>query len=98
MAILTAAERIGTTLAGKYRLDRILGAGGMGTVFAGVHAWTGREVAVKMLNADYATDATVVQRFLQEARRRQSCTTRTSSTCSTWGRTKRAASTSSSSS
>ena len=68
MPILTAEERIGTTLAGKYRLDRILGAGGMGTVYAGVHAWTSREVAVKMLNPEYATDKVVVQRFLQEAR------------------------------
>lgn len=68
MPILTAAERIGTTLAGKYRLDRILGAGGVGTVFGGVHAWTGRQVAVKMLNPDYAADAVVAQRFLLEAR------------------------------
>ncbi len=68
MPTLNAEDRLGTTLAGKYRIDRILGAGGMGTVFAGLHAWTGREVAVKMLNADFATDPAVVQRFLQEAR------------------------------
>lgn len=68
MPILTAAERIGTTLAGKYRLDRILGQGGMGTVFAGVHEWTSRQVAVKMLNADLAADEVTAQRFLQEAR------------------------------
>ncbi len=68
MPILTSAERIGTTLAGKYRLDRILGQGGMGTVFAGVHEWTSRQVAVKMLNADLAADDVTAQRFLQEAR------------------------------
>ena len=68
MAAINASERLGTTVAGKYRIERVLGAGGMGTVFGGVHAWTGRQVAVKMLNPDYAADASVVQRFLQEAR------------------------------
>ena len=46
MPVLTIAERIGTTLAGKYRLDRLVGRGGFGGVYAGVHAHTGREVAV----------------------------------------------------
>ena len=68
MPILTEAERVGTTIAGKYRLDRIIGRGGVGTVFAGVHAWTGREVAVKMLHPQYAEDRSVVDRFLVEAR------------------------------
>jgi serine/threonine-protein kinase len=66
--ILTPEERVGTTLAGKYRLDRILATGGMATVFAGVHAWTERAVAVKILNYEHARDPEVVRRFLQEAR------------------------------
>ncbi|MFN9808149.1 MAG: protein kinase domain-containing protein [Deltaproteobacteria bacterium] len=68
MPVLTESERVGTTVGGKYRLDRIIGRGGVGTVFAGVHAWTGREVAVKMLHVQYAEDRAVVDRFLVEAR------------------------------
>ena len=68
MPILTPEERVGTTLAGKYRLDRIVATGGMATVFAGTHAWTEREVAVKILNYEHARDPEVVRRFLQEAR------------------------------
>lgn len=66
--VLTEAERVGTTVGGKYRLDRIIGRGGVGTVFAGVHTWTGRDVAVKMLHVQYAEERAVVDRFLTEAR------------------------------
>ncbi len=68
MPILTPEERIGSTIGGKYRIDRILAAGGMGTVFAGVHEWTHRPVAVKVLNYEHARDPEIVRRFLQEAR------------------------------
>ncbi len=68
MPILTPEERIGTELAEKYRIDSILGVGGMATVFAGTHLWTGREVAIKLLHYDYAADEGVVDRFLREAR------------------------------
>jgi len=66
--ILTPEERVGTVLAAKYRLDRIIATGGMATVFAGLHAWTERAVAVKILNYEHARDPEVVRRFLQEAR------------------------------
>ncbi len=68
MPILTPEERVGTTLSGKYRLDRILATGGMATVFTGTHAWTERTVAVKILNYEHARDPEVVRRFFQEAR------------------------------
>ncbi|MBI5517065.1 MAG: serine/threonine protein kinase [Deltaproteobacteria bacterium] len=68
MPILTDEERLGTTLAERYRLERLLGRGGMGTVFAGTHVWTRRPVAVKILHHDYARDPGVVRRFLAEAR------------------------------
>jgi serine/threonine protein kinase len=68
MPILTPEERVGSTMAGKYRLDSILATGGMATVFGGVHAWTEREVAVKILNYEHARDPEIVRRFLQEAR------------------------------
>ncbi|AKF07818.1 serine/threonine-protein kinase [Sandaracinus amylolyticus] len=68
MPILTERERLGTRLAGKYDLSAILGRGGMGTVYAGVHAWTGRQVAVKLLRPALAEDPNIVRRFLREAR------------------------------
>ncbi len=68
MPLLTAAERVGTRLADKYRLDHILGRGGFGTVYAGVHTWTDREIAVKVLNPEFVERHEVVQRFLQEAK------------------------------
>ena len=68
MPLLTDQERLGTTLAEKYRLDRIVGRGGMGVVFAATHLWTGRPVAVKLLLPGFADDAGLVKRFLREAR------------------------------
>ncbi|MEZ4335767.1 MAG: protein kinase [Sandaracinaceae bacterium] len=67
MPILTSNERLGTEIAGKYRLDRILGRGGMGVVFAGVHRWTDRRVAVKLLNPEHVQNRDTVRRFLRAA-------------------------------
>jgi serine/threonine-protein kinase len=66
--ILTPAERIGTVLAGRYRIEAILGAGGMGVVFAGKHELTGRPVAIKLLQPGLVTDPEVLARFFQEAK------------------------------
>jgi serine/threonine-protein kinase len=66
--ILTPQERIGTTLDGKYRIEKILGIGGMGAVYAGTHTITGRRVAVKILHPEHATSADVMERFFREAR------------------------------
>ncbi|HJL17949.1 MAG TPA: protein kinase [Sandaracinaceae bacterium LLY-WYZ-13_1] len=68
MPILTDEERVGTILADRYALSRILGSGGMGTVFEGTHRWTGRRVAVKLLKATLASEPLVRERFLREAR------------------------------
>ncbi len=68
MPILTPEERVGKLIAERYRLDSILGVGGMGVVFAGTHTWTGRRVAVKILAPEYVRNERIVQRFLQEAR------------------------------
>jgi serine/threonine-protein kinase len=66
--ILTHEERVGTLLAEKYRLEAILGRGGMATVFGGRHEWTGRRVAVKVLNHEFSSDPVMAERFLREAR------------------------------
>ncbi len=67
MPILTAQERVGTVLDGKYRLDRVLGEGGMGVVYDGVHLRLDRRVAVKFLHAQFSQSTEVVERFLREA-------------------------------
>ena len=54
-------------LAGRYRLDRVLGRGGMGTVYAAHDEVLGRDVAVKVLDLT-AADATSMARFTREAR------------------------------
>src|SRR5688500_14951410 len=57
-------------LAGKYRVERELGQGGMGVVFAATHAMTGRRVAIKWMlaAADTRTTHERSERFLREAR------------------------------
>jgi len=58
----------GTMLEGKYRVERLLGAGGMGSVWIAEHTTLHRPVAVKVLDSSATTrDATAVQRFLREA-------------------------------
>lgn len=59
---------IGSRIDGRYTLHRVLGQGGMGVVYEGVHDELGRAVAIKVLNAAWATDRTAVERFLREAR------------------------------
>lgn len=61
-------SRIGTTLAGKYRLARLLGAGGMGAVYEAQNEWTHRRVAVKLMLGATARDRDLAARFLREAR------------------------------
>src|SRR5262245_23563984 len=52
---------------GKYVVTEKLGEGGMGVVFAGVHEQLGRQVAIKLLRAEFVKDESVLQRFQQEA-------------------------------
>jgi serine/threonine-protein kinase len=63
---LPPAARPGTVLGGKYRVDGVLGVGGMGIVLAATHVDLGKSVAVKMLLA--RATGTVVDRFRREAR------------------------------
>ncbi len=58
----------GDLLAGKYRVERVLGQGGMGIVYAAQHELLAQRVAVKVLLADGAQRADASVRFLQEAR------------------------------
>lgn len=58
----------GTTLAGKYRIDRVLGEGGMGIVFEATHLRLQQKVAIKMLLPSVLAHPEFVTRFEREAR------------------------------
>ena len=60
-----AQARVGTTLRDKYRLDRVLGFGGMATVYAATHR-NGNEVALKLLHPEIAHHSDIRGRFLRE--------------------------------
>lgn len=59
---------VGDVIAGKYRLERVLGAGAMGMVFAATHLELERSVAVKFVNSDLVQHPEIAARFLREAR------------------------------
>ena len=60
-------QHTGRTLCGRYELDRLLGSGGMGEVYRGIHLGTRRRVAVKVLRARPEDDPTLLARFRREA-------------------------------
>ncbi len=59
---------VGATVAGKYRIKRLLGHGGMGAVYKAENTAIGRTVAIKVLHPHLADDGTVLARFQREAR------------------------------
>ncbi|MCB9599417.1 MAG: protein kinase [Sandaracinus sp.] len=61
-------ELLGTTIAEKYRLDRLLGHGGMGAVFAAENTWTKQNVALKILLDQEDADDETIKRFVREAK------------------------------
>jgi serine/threonine-protein kinase len=62
----TALPAIGDEIAGKYRIESVLGQGGMGAVFAARNALTGKRVAIKWLLPEHAA-STSRERLLREA-------------------------------
>jgi serine/threonine-protein kinase len=62
---------IGVTLDGRYRLEAVLGEGGMGSVFRATQLAMDRRVAVKLLKPHLTSDEAALQRFAREARATQ---------------------------
>ena len=60
-----AAQRVGTMLRGKYRLEALLGVGGMAAVYRATHR-NGHRIAIKMLHPQLSISADVCARFLKE--------------------------------
>jgi len=58
---------VGTTVAGKYRVDRMIGRGGMGAVFQAANLAIGKRVALKFLDHEAARNREACQRFQREA-------------------------------
>src|SRR5258706_8791978 len=61
-----AERRVGTTLRAKWRLEKLLGVGGMAAVYVGVHK-IGRREAIKILHPQIARSKELRARFEQEA-------------------------------
>src|SRR5918912_3059350 len=55
-------------IAGRVRIEREIGRGGMGTVYLATHLGLERPVAVKVLKPEFAADPEVAERFMREAR------------------------------
>src|SRR5687768_14748969 len=58
---------VGTTVADKYRIDRLIGRGGMGAVYQATHLSIGKRVALKFLDRQAARDNDSATRFQREA-------------------------------
>jgi eukaryotic-like serine/threonine-protein kinase len=61
-----ASRRLGTVLSEKWRLERLLGVGGMGAVYAAVHLNNLKKVAIKVLHPEFAANADIKRRFQRE--------------------------------
>ena len=65
--IPTVDDLLGRNI-GSYRVEKLLGKGGMGSVYMGVHPGIGSRVAIKFLHPQFSHDDKIVDRFFNEAR------------------------------
>src|SRR5436190_6531437 len=62
------SSQVGTLLSGRYRLDAQVGAGGMSTVYRAFDTVLERQVAIKLMHREIASDSDQLERFRREAR------------------------------
>jgi len=65
---LAGLPQLGDVVGGKFRVEGVLGTGGMGVVLTARHVQLGQSVAIKILRRDFAANPDAVARFLREAR------------------------------
>ena len=65
---LESSVQVGRVLAGKYRVDRVLGVGGMGVVVAATHLQLDQQVALKFIRREALMNLEIIGRFEREAR------------------------------
>jgi serine/threonine-protein kinase len=58
----------GLLISERYRVERLLGSGGMGSVYLGQHIGLGKKIAIKLLHANHCQNEQIVSRFQREAR------------------------------
>jgi tRNA A-37 threonylcarbamoyl transferase component Bud32 len=68
LQMMGVAVQPGATLLGKYRVERVIGVGGMGAVVGARHLQLDERVAIKFLLPEMLANEEIVQRFLREAR------------------------------
>ncbi len=71
MRVVSAAEPSsspipGQVIGGRFRVEREIGAGGMGAVYAAIDVFTGAQVALKLMRRELAGDSRAVERFRRE--------------------------------
>lgn len=62
-----ASRLVGAVLGGRYRLERLLGEGGVGAVYSATYLATNASVAVKVLHPEFRHNDEIIQRFFDEA-------------------------------
>ena len=67
IAVAALPDRAGEIIAGRYRLDSLIGRGSMADVYRAVDTKTGNAVAAKIVRATIAKDAEMARRFAREA-------------------------------
>ena len=67
-ALVSGGDLPAGYVVGEYRIEHVLGRGGMGVVYGGTQPLIEKRVAIKVLNSDLSADPALVKRFLDEAR------------------------------
>jgi eukaryotic-like serine/threonine-protein kinase len=63
-----SSDLVAGAVVGEYRVEKKIGEGGMGAVYSAMHPMIGKRAAIKVISAALGTDASAVNRFVQEAR------------------------------